>query len=308
MKRGLAFLLSVLLLMTAVPLVSADTIYNDDQLDWGGMYDPTQPCKHRTRTQYEAVASTCTEAGHGAYALCNDCGTLLEGSNAALPLLDHTYHHACDADCNVCGAIREVGEHNYSREVVVNATCGRDGQMKYTCSVCGDSYTEVIPALVHAYSAVVTAPTCYEQGYTTHTCTHCGDSYVDSYVAATNHKDATITVFGREATCTQAGLTDGTYCSACGTVLVAQEVIAPKGHVYDDDYDADCNTCGSIRDVMIRGDADGDGRVNNRDFGYLQQYLNERPVNINVQAVDMDGNGRLNNRDLGLLQRYLNAM
>lgn len=54
------------------------------------------------------------------------------------------------------------------------------------------------------------------------------------------------------------------------------------------------------------GDADGDGRVNNRDLGFLQQYLNEWDTTIDLTACDFDGNGRVNNRDLGLLQQLLN--
>ena len=37
-------------------------------------------------------------------------------------------------------------EHNYVGEVTTPATCTEDGVMTYTCTDCGDSYTEVIPA------------------------------------------------------------------------------------------------------------------------------------------------------------------
>ena len=56
---------------------------------------------------------------------------------------------------------------------------------------------------------------------------------------------------------------------------------------------------------ILSGDADGDGRVNNRDLGRLQQYLNDWEVVVTAEA-DMNADGKLNNRDLGLLQRYLN--
>ena len=59
-------------------------------------------------------------------------------------------------------------------------------------------------------------------------------------------------------------------------------------------------------DVLL-GDADGNGRVNNRDLGLLQQYLNDWNVSFDLAVCDMDGNGRVNNRDLGLLQQLLNA-
>ena len=60
----------------------------------------------------------------------------------------------------------------------------------------------------------------------------------------------------------------------------------------------------------VLGDVDGNGKVNNRDLGLLQLYLNDDDVGgktfVEI-AADMDGNGKLNNRDLGLLQRLLNS-
>ena len=61
--------------------------------------------------------------------------------------------------------------------------------------------------------------------------------------------------------------------------------------------------------TIIPGDANGDGKVNNRDLGLLQLYLNDDDLsgkNFDAAACDMDGNGKLNNRDLGLLQKMLN--
>ena len=58
---------------------------------------------------------------------------------------------------------------------------------------------------------------------------------------------------------------------------------------------------------VLPGDADGNGKLNNRDLGLLQRYINDYPVTVDVVAADMDGNGKLNNRDLGLLQRKLNS-
>lgn len=58
--------------------------------------------------------------------------------------------------------------------------------------------------------------------------------------------------------------------------------------------------------IALLGDADGNGRVNNRDLGRMQQYLNDWDVDIDLIACDMDGNGRVNNRDLGTLQQMLN--
>ena len=57
---------------------------------------------------------------------------------------------------------------------------------------------------------------------------------------------------------------------------------------------------------IVYGDADGNGKINNRDLGILQKYLNDDDVVIDLDAMDVDCNGKVNNRDLGILQKYLN--
>ena len=82
--------------------------------------------------------------------------------------------------------------------------------------------------------------------------------------------------------------------------------ILNRSHVYDDDRDADCNVCGTVRDLpALLGDANGDGKVNNRDLGLLQQYLADMDVEVVLAVCDVTADGRVNNRDLGLLQQRL---
>lgn len=79
--------------------------------------------------------------------------------------------------------------HHYNTQNVnaVAATCTASG---FTAGVqCVDceiyiSGHEVVDALGHNYSSVVTPPTATQQGYTTYTCGTCGDSYVGNYVDA----------------------------------------------------------------------------------------------------------------------------
>ena len=61
---------------------------------------------------------------------------------------------------------------------------------------------------------------------------------------ALGHAEETVT--GYAATCTEDGLSDGTVCSICNTVVVAQEVIPALGHdiVVDAAIDADCLNSG----------------------------------------------------------------
>ena len=54
---------------------------------------------------------------------------------------------------------------------------------------------------------------------------------------------------GKEPTCTQTGLTDGKVCSECGMILVAQQTIPVKEHVFEHEFDYKCDACGQTRIV-----------------------------------------------------------
>ena len=51
----------------------------------------TVNCAHANTTPHTAVSSTCKVQGHGTYTTCDDCGEVISGSDAKLPLADHTY-------------------------------------------------------------------------------------------------------------------------------------------------------------------------------------------------------------------------
>ena len=65
--------------------------------------------------------------------------------------------------------------------------------------------------------------------------------------------------------------------------------------------------CSASAAAVVYGDVNGDGRVNNRDLGLLQQYLNGWEAAVDRIASDVNDDTRINNRDLGLLQQYLNG-
>ena len=52
--------------------------------------------------------------------------------------------------------------------------------------------------------------------------------------------------------------------------------------------------------LQVVGDVNGDGRVNNRDLGYLQQYLNDWDVRIEGDA-DVNSDGTVDIDDLILI-------
>ena len=120
----------------------------------------------------------------------------------------------------------------------------------YTMNVNGTTKTITINETMHGkfcshnYTSVVTAPTCTQRGYTTFTCSACGDSYVSNYTSALGH--ASVTDPAVPATCTEPGLSEGSHCSRCNEVIVAQEVVPALGHdpVTDPAVPATCSSTG----------------------------------------------------------------
>lgn len=76
----------------------------------------------------------------------------------------------------------------------------------------------------------VKEPTCEEPGMEERSCSLCGETESQEIPAA-GHTE--VTVPGVAATCTEDGLTDGTECSVCGEVITKQEVIPAGHTVVD---------------------------------------------------------------------------
>ncbi len=84
------------------------------------------------------------------------------------------------------------------------------------------------------------APACEHTGGTATcdslaVCEKCGESYGETLA------HTTVTRSGKPATCTEPGLTDGSFCSVCGEVFTAQEVIQPLQHTDGDDKNHTCD-------------------------------------------------------------------
>ncbi|MBQ9227773.1 MAG: C40 family peptidase [Eubacterium sp.] len=66
--------------------------------------------------------------------------------------------------------------HSYSSTVEAKASCTQTGTKKYTCSICGYSYTTTLAKTSHSYDSgkVTTQPTTTATGVKTYTCSVCG--------------------------------------------------------------------------------------------------------------------------------------
>ena len=197
-------------------------------------------------------AATCTEAGLSDGKHCDRCDEVLvkQENIAALghnEVLDKGYAATCTATglsdgkhCDRCDEVLLKQEsitalgHNWDEgKVTTEPTVETEGIRTYTCGNCQETKTEKIPTLnhVHSYTPKVTEATCTENGYSTYICA-CGDTFIANEVAALGHNE--VIDKGYAATCTKTGLSDGTHCGRCDTVLTNQEVITALGHDWDE--------------------------------------------------------------------------
>ena len=119
-------------------------------------------------------------------------------------------------------AIPATGKHTYEVTDSTDATCTEAGSVTYTCSVCGDTYTEETDLAEHTYEVTdSTDATCTEDGSTTYTCSVCGDTYEET-IPATGHDDGEWTVTQKAG-----AFSTGTRelrCTACGEVLDTETI------------------------------------------------------------------------------------
>ena len=144
-------------------------------------------------------------------------------------------------------------EHEYTAEVTA-PTCTERGYTTYTCA-CGNSYVaDYVDALGHtAAEAVIennVSPSCTTEGSydSVVRCTVCGQeiSRQTIVVPALGHNEETIS--GKDATCTETGLTEGKMCSVCGETTVPQVVTPALGHAF---VDGNCTRCGESENAPV---------------------------------------------------------
>ncbi len=143
--------------------------------------------------------------------------------------------------CAVCGekltnpdSIPALGHDWDGGKEVEGPGCETEGMRLYTCSRCGATYDETIPALGgHLWDTgrVTQEPTCTAEGIKTFTCSRCGATREEA-LPATDHAYQYIPAV--DATCTEPGSTLGISCSICGAMLDMPQEIPPLGHDWDE--------------------------------------------------------------------------
>ena len=116
-------------------------------------------------------------------------------------------------------------------EVVKMATCADVGEKVFTCTLCGYTENEDIPAKGHIWQNVeAVSSACTEDGNTSGiNCKVCGEWFMESVkIPATGH--SVVIDEGYSPTCTEKGFTDGSHCGVCNEILTSQEELPANGH------------------------------------------------------------------------------
>ena len=129
----------------------------------------------------------------------------------------------------VIGGVRyavTVHAHAYTATVTTAATCTTPGVRTHACA-CGESYTEEIPATGHSYVRTE------ENGNYVYTCSACGDSYSEPVKTATYDSVSRLTSGGRYVLTVYAS--GGYYAMTHdGTTIGAQAVTIENGRITSD--------------------------------------------------------------------------
>lgn len=232
-----------------------------------------------TESQSEVQVNIVVPTAGGVRCTCG--GTMTDYSRTATCIQSGFEGLRCSSCGREVGTTSPALGHSYGSYVVTkSATCTSSGTKTATCSRCGDEKTQTIAALGHSYSSTKYSATCTSQGYIRYRCSRCSYSYTSNYTSALGHnygsyvqtKAPTCTENGTEtatcsrcsattsrdiaalghevvtdeavaATCTSAGLTEGSHCSRCDTVLEEQETVPAFGHDYGSYVQTKAPTC-----------------------------------------------------------------
>lgn len=209
--------------------------------------------------------------------------------------------------CDVCNTINQdrvrvikATGHKWSDwEVTKEASETEEGSRRRVCE--NDKThveTEIIPVLAHVHKLTKTEAkkaSCTENGNKEYyVCSGCKKLFADADAAKEINKEDTVIkatghkaekIAGKAATYTENGLTEGSKCSICGTVIVAQKVIPKK------DIKGDVKNPTSVNRVekKITGNR-SDGDIKDSTFNSLQLRAKKAGKNyINLSWTKVKG-------------------
>lgn len=259
MKKALAIWLSVLLLMTCVPMgaipVSATT---DDRCETSGhVYWADCDAQCRVCGALRETTASHLFNGHPCYFYCVLCETYVK---------EHARHDfQGTGSCRSCGVTR-IGEHFYKVEEC-GSRCTDCDEVTTLTGTTGDCTWTLVDTHLTISGNGKMGDYVYQAGEHYPLQTPWGTDIGSAVTAVTIGKG--VTHIGNYAFYQCPLLTDVYYEGS-----EWDKTQLSKGNHNDDLLNAAWH-CNYIPEPMVViGDANGDGNVNNRDLGLLQQYLN----------------------------------
>ena len=208
--------------------------------------------------------STCSEEGSESIH-CSVCGAIQEGSSRAIGTTAHTWDDGA---------------------VTTAPTVDAEGVRTFTCKVCSAQRTESIPKHEHSWDSgqITTLPTCTDNGVKTYHCS-CGETRTETVAKDPNNHSGIVKDPAVPATVNDNGKTEGSHCSACGTVIVPQADV-PK---LDPSGDAADPTSMAAVEQSAASMADN-GEMAGASFAQIQAYIKKATKNsLTIQWTKVPG-------------------
>lgn len=168
--------------------------------------------------------ATCTTPAINHYA-CSRCGDKVDQEDKDHPALGHDWKKNDDGTvtCQRCG---QTHEHKWNTEVISEASCTTDGVTRHTCSICGDTYDDVVKG-GHKWTYKKTGT-----NTSVCLCTVCGKTKEHNFSIFSDKESEK-----KDPTCTKAGMVVAT-CADCGRRRWVYDETRPAlGHDWKDNGD-----------------------------------------------------------------------
>ena len=164
--------------------------------------------------------------------------------------------------CVTCNAILvpqvviSAKGHTEVIDRAIPATCTTSGLTEGKhCATCNTVFVAqtTVGAKGHTYNQrnmddeyLLSVASCTSAAAYYYSCT-CGATGSKTFSYGDPLEHTIVTDLGYDPTCNATGLTEGTHCSVCQTVITAQEAIKAKGHTYaEGDTPTPCQVCGTM--------------------------------------------------------------
>lgn len=168
--------------------------------------------------------ATCTTPAINHYT-CSRCEDTVDQEDKDHPALGHDWKKNDDGTvtCQRCG---QIHEHKWNTEVISEASCTTDGVTRHTCSICGDTYDDVVKG-GHKWTYKKTGT-----NTSVCLCTVCGKTKEHDFSIFSDKESEK-----KDPTCTKAGMVVAT-CADCGRRRWVYDETRPAlGHDWKDNGD-----------------------------------------------------------------------